>query len=89
MTYKSAIQSKTPFEIRTELLAQAQSILFERLMAERMRLENDWNTQREVAFALRENGHSALLPEFPKLPTISTEEIIAEARKLNEFVSNG
>jgi hypothetical protein len=81
--------SKTPFEIRTDLLQQAQTILFEQNMTERLRLENDWNTQREVAFALRENGHSALLPEFPTLPTISTEQIIAEARKLNEFVSNG
>ena len=81
--------SKTPFEIRTDLLQQAQTILFEQNMTERLRLENDWNTQREVAFALRENGHSALDPKFPTLPTISTEQIIAEARKLNEFVSNG
>jgi hypothetical protein len=81
--------SKTPFEIRTELLQQAQTILFERNMTERMRLENDWNTQREVAFAMRENGQATALPEFPVLPLVTTEDIIAEARKLNEFVSNG
>lgn len=81
--------SKTPFEIRTDLLQQAQTILFEQNMAERLRLENDWNTQREVAFALRENGHATTLPEFPKLPVITTEEIIEEARKLNDFVSKG
>ena len=58
-------------------------------MAERLRLENDWNTQREVAFALRENGQASILPEFPKLPVVTTEDIIEEARKLNDFVSKG
>jgi hypothetical protein len=81
--------SKTPFEIRTELLHQAQTILFEQNMAERLRLENDWNTQREVAFTLRENGQATIPPEFPKLPVVTTEEIIEEARKLNDFVSKG
>jgi len=82
--------TKTPFEIRTELLSQAQSILFERLLAERMRLENDWNTKREIVFHnAKATGVEKSFPPFPTLPTITTEEIIEEARKLNDFVSKG
>lgn len=82
--------AKTPFEIRTELLSQAQSILFEKLMAERQRLENDWSTQRDAAFANVSNGiKDVSIPNFPTLPVITSEEIIVEARKLNDFVSNG
>ena len=82
--------TKTPFEIRTELLSQAQSILFEKMMAERMRLENDWNTKRELAFHnAQATNKEATFPPFPTLPTITTEEIIEEAKKLNDFVSNG
>lgn len=82
--------TKTPFEIRTELLSQAQSILFEKMMAERMRLENDWNLKRdEWSLKSVSAGESHPLPPFPVVPSPTTEEIIAEARKLNDFVSNG
>jgi hypothetical protein len=81
--------NKTPFEIRTELLSQAQSIVMDKNFAERQRLENDWNLAREIAFANAENGHTSAAPAFPQMPVVTTEEIIAEARKLNEFVSNG
>lgn len=81
--------NKTPFEIRTELLSQAQSILFERNMAERMRLENDWNLHRDIATIHSHNGVESTVPPFPQMPAVTTEEIIEEARKLNDFVSNG
>ena len=86
------MSSKTPFEIRTELLSQAQSILFERISAERQRLENDWNTKREVYFTALQSPDMMPIdsaPDFPVLPTITTEEVIAEAKKLNDFISNG
>jgi len=80
--------NKTPFEIRTELLSQAQSILFERNMAERMRLENDWNLKREEWSMRACNNDFGPAPSFPELPVVTTEQIIEEARKLNDFVSN-
>lgn len=81
--------NKTPFEIRTELLQQAQSIVFEKMMAERMRLENDWSVQRDIATIHSHNGVHSSIPSFPQMPAVTTEEIIEEARKLNDFVSNG
>lgn len=81
--------NKTPFEIRTELLSQAQSILFEKMMAERNRLENDWSAKRDIWFTKAADGQDPPQPLYPNMPVVSTEEIIAEARKLNEFVSNG
>ena len=86
------MSSKTPFEIRSDLLNLAQSILFEQLMAERQRLENDWNTKREIYFTALQNPDMTPLtevPEFPVLPIITTDEVIQEAKKLNDFVSNG
>ena len=86
------MSSKTPFEIRSDLLNLAQSILFEQLMAERQRLENDWNTKREIYFTALQNPDMTTLtevPEFPVLPIITTDEVIQEAKKLNDFVSNG
>jgi len=75
--------SKTPYEIRLELLSMAQSILTENMFAERNRLENDWQTIREMAI----RGNMASVPQFPQLPTISSDDIISLATKLNEFVS--
>lgn len=81
--------NKTPFEIRTELLSQAQSILFEKMMAERNRLENDWNCVREIWLIRSADGQDLPQPHYPTMPVVTTEEIIEEARKLNEFISNG
>lgn len=84
--------AKTPFEIRLDLLHLAQSILSEKNWAERNRLEQNWNALREMF----ENDNMskplslrAPIPQFPTLPTVSSEDIIAEAKKLNDFVSNG
>jgi hypothetical protein len=86
------MSSKTPFEIRTELLSQAQSILFEGIKVERLRLESDWNTKREIYFTALQSPDMMPIdsaPDFPDLPTITTEEVIDAAKKLNDFVSNG
>lgn len=81
--------SKTPYEIRLELLSMAQSILSEKMYAERMRLENDWQTLREISLEnFRQGNPVSQFSPFPTMPTISSDEIIALASKLNEFVSN-
>ena len=83
------IMSKTPYEIRLELLSMAQSILSEKMYAERMRLENDWQTLREISLEnFRQGNPVSHVSPFPIMPTISSDEIIALASKLNEFVSN-
>jgi hypothetical protein len=76
--------NKNPFEIRLELLNLANSILLERYWAERNRIENDWNAQRE--FCLKEG---APVPDAPFVDDVDEDEIIALAKKMNEFVSNG
>jgi hypothetical protein len=67
-----------PFEIRLELLKLAQQIENERVMSERIRLENDWQAQSL-------NG-KAVNP-FPTVPTVSVEDVIKAAEALNAFVS--
>jgi hypothetical protein len=76
--------SKTPYEIRLELLSMAQSILMEQSMNERIRLENDWNMKCE---AVRVRGGTDF-PSFPDVPAVNSENVIALAEKLNGFVSN-
>ena len=63
-----------PFEIRLELLKLAQNIELEKIMAERIRLENNWNLVSEKT-------------PFPKVPTLSAEDVIKTAEALNAFVS--
>lgn len=64
-----------PFEIRLELLKLAQQIENERVMAERIRLENDWHAAAEST------------KTFPVVPTVSVEDVIKAAETLNAFVS--
>jgi hypothetical protein len=66
--------SKTPYEIRLELLQLAQTILHEKHAA--MAADNALNNHNVI-------GQS----QATTSPT--TEEIITEANKLNSFVSNG
>lgn len=70
--------AKTPFEIRLELLQLAQSILSDQAWVKRNKLEMDWNSENE-----------AFRGKYPDFPTPTSEEIITEAQKLNEFVSKG
>ena len=80
--------SKTPYELRYDLLNMAQAIITENLITERIRLENDWNTLRDLAVAAAERGAQYSIPSFPEIPKINTDDVIALAKKLNEFVSN-
>lgn len=68
------------FEIRLELLKLAQNTLNEKAYNSRQSLMDQYNA----------NCEKNITCEFPKLPNMpTTEEIIAEAKKLNDFVSNG
>ena len=81
--------SKTPFEIRLDLLTMAQSVLTENLASERSRIEQDWYAQREFSVIAAQKGNvTPTIPPFPILPTLSEDEIIRTAKKLNDFVSN-
>jgi hypothetical protein len=72
--------SKTPYEIRLDLLKLAKESIFEPYFYSRSALENEWTAKRDMS------PHTPY-PKMPSPPT--TEEIINEAKKLNEFVSNG
>lgn len=81
--------SKTPYEIRLELLHIAQGIVNEQMMNERIRLENDWNMERERASIRLTNGDTHItLPPFPVIPDMNADAVIKVAEKLNGFVSN-
>ena len=81
--------SKTPYELRFEVLTMAQAIIIENLINERIRLENDWNVERDRAHLRMSNGETHItVPAFPEIPKIDTNDVIALARKLNEFVSD-
>lgn len=70
--------SKSPYEIRLDLLKLAKETLFEPYYSERSNLEQQWSAARDV-------NPNAAFPRMPSAPT--TEDIIAEANKFNRFVS--
>jgi hypothetical protein len=76
--------SKTPFEIRLDLLNLSQSILNDKIWNERQRIDNDWTVNKEQC--AKKNKPA---PAYPNVPTVNEDDIIALAKKLNEFVSNG
>ena len=80
--------TKTPYELRYNLLEMAQSIINENLMNERIRLENDWNGLRELAIAAAERGVQSAVPAFPEIPKMDPNAVIEMAKLLNNFVSN-
>lgn len=80
--------SKTPYELRHELLMMAQGILSEQNINERIRIENDWNMKCEqIRFNAERHGDALIFPDFPKVPQYDARLIIAVANQLNEFVS--
>lgn len=82
--------SKTPYELRYELLMMAQSILNEQSRVERIKLESNWNMACERERIISNLMHNApAFPEFPSVPCVTEESVIKTAKKLNEFISNG
>lgn len=79
----------TPFEIRLQLLNMAKDLLTEDYHTQRNSLEASWMSKvdclgRQSGVAMQD------LPEYPTMPKFPTEqEIIAKAKSLNDFISNG
>jgi len=74
--------SKTPYEIRLELLKLATEVLTTTVHQKTEQLRDEYHTQLGLN---KENPPS--YPAMPEFPT--TAAIIAEAIKLNDFISNG
>jgi len=70
--------SKTPYEVRLELLKLAKDSLFEPVHVRRDALLQEFHSKFE-------SDKSAAFPALPDFP--STDTVIAEAEKLNKFVS--
>lgn len=67
-------------EVRLELLRLAQGLLFDPVFSKRDTLINEFEYKKDL-------DATVPYPTLPSFPT--TEDIIAEAEKLNKFVSNG
>lgn len=78
--------SKTPYEIRFDLLTLAKEILFEPVHNKRGDIRDEFFAKRETVPGA-EWSPKIPFPEMPDFPT--SADIIAEAEKLNRFVSNG
>lgn len=72
--------SKTPFEIRLELLTLAKEILQAPVYEKRSQLADEYHSKLTDA-----NRATMPFPTMPDLP--STTDIVAKAEELNKFVS--
>lgn len=79
--------SKTPYEIRLELLRLANEILSTPVHIKRESLIQEYQSSRETYPG--EAGPRNPLP-FPKMPDFpTTEEVLEEANKLRAFIDRG
>jgi hypothetical protein len=76
------MKDNSAYVIRLELLKLAQSIESERTMTERIRLENDWNSNRTFL-----ENQNKMAPAFPELESVDHVRIMQVAKSLNKFVS--
>ncbi len=77
--------SRTPYEVRLELLKLANEVLTTPIFQRRDALIQEWQASRETY--ANETGPRDPQP-FPTLPDFpSTSEIVAKAQELNRFVS--
>jgi hypothetical protein len=80
--------SKTPYEIRLELLKLAKDSLYEPVFQKRQDIRDEFHSKREVFVGMSGPTEEQLALRYPELPDFpSTNDIIAEAEKLNNFVS--
>ena len=71
--------SKTPYEIRLELLKLANDILTAPVHNRREALMNEYHSK-----LTDENRNDLAFPTLPEFPT--TETVISEAERLNKFI---
>ena len=80
--------SKTPYEIRLELLKLAKDSLYEPVFQKRQNLYEEFISKREVFVGMTGPTPEQLALQFPIMPAFpSTDMIIEEAEKFNQFVS--
>ena len=80
--------SKTPYEIRLELLKLAKDSLYDPVFQKRQNLMDEFISKREVFVGMSGPTEEQLALQFPVMPDFpNTDTIIAEAEKLNQFVS--
>ena len=80
--------SKTPYEIRLELLKLAKDSLYEPVFQKRQNLYEEFQSKREVFVGMPGPTEEQLALKYPVMPDFfSTNDIIVEAEKLNQFVS--
>lgn len=72
--------SKTPYEIRLDLLKLANEVLTTPIFNQRDALIQEWHVHRESNPALP-------MPKLPSFP--STTQVLEQAKALNDFVTNG
>lgn len=76
--------SKTPYEVRLEVLRMAQDTEMQHFYANRENQVNRWQTAVETARIRNETP-----PEMPAMPEFPTEEtIVKKAQFLSEFINN-
>ena len=80
--------SKTPYEIRLELLKLAKDSLYDPVFQKRQNLMDEFHSKREVFVGMTGPTEEQLALKFPVMPDFpSTDDIVAQAEKLNQFVS--
>jgi hypothetical protein len=76
--------SKTPYEIRLEILKMAQEFEMHRYHGDRETIISDWMAQIDYARSLNKAP-----PEVPTMPDFPKQEKLVETAKfLSEFVNN-
>ena len=78
------MSNKTPFEIRLELLKMAKDLLMDEHFQKVDAINMKYNYDVEACI-----GAGLSIPERPKIPYPTEEQVIAKAKALNSFVSNG
>ena len=76
--------SKTPFEIRLEILDMAKGIVMEDYYAKQNWIREKWEFESSTA---RDTGGALpIRPENPEFP--SSEQILEKAKELKAFIDN-
>jgi hypothetical protein len=77
--------TRTPYELRLDLLRLSKDILMEQYQNNRMAKENDYYAQREI-----QDRKGLPVPPFPDIPfTVTQEAVIKMSTELNKFITNG
>jgi hypothetical protein len=76
--------SKTPYEIRLEVLKMAQEAEMQNYHANREALMNNWQVQVDTA-----RQYNQPIPTMPAMPAFPTQEaVVSKAQFLGEFINN-